>query len=294
MLTKDLAINPNHILIFCSWLDVRRNIGSFFIEQAELIKPEYVPILVVFKKVSLSKQEILNFSLINLIETKLSSNTIVVEVNYFQSKILPELNNSFFEDLGIKELNKYLRRKNISVKLIHAQSLFDGGIWAYRYYEKYKTPYIITEHNQLTFRNIPPKKSAEAIKSLENAKKILVVSNDKIRQFAANRLFFNFINIGNLVSREFRPINISRDSTKIRLITIGAYTPIKDQITLLRALKIIDDKNIGNIEFTWVGIDGWGGNNEKHVTKLLREYRFKNVFVNDLSNENLDKFINMN
>ena len=35
-----------------------------------------------------------------------------------------------------------------------SQSLFDAGIWAYHYATKYRIPYIVTEHNQLSFFNV--------------------------------------------------------------------------------------------------------------------------------------------
>ena len=172
---------------------------------------------------------------------------------------------------------KFLKEREIEIKFIHAHSLFDAGIWAYRYFKKYGTPYIITEHNQLTFRDIDQEKSNTAVNALNNAQKNLVVSNDKIRQFAANGLLYDFINVGNLISSNFKAIDKKKVSNEIRLITIGAYSPIKDQNTLLKALKIIDNNNIHNIKFTWIGIDGWGGNNERQVRELIDQYDYKNI-----------------
>lgn len=269
----------NNILIFCSWLNIESNIGIFFAEQAELMKPEYNPILVFFKKVSFSRKNISKHYFIEIIETKTSSDIPCIQINFPQRNILPKFINKYFEKLAILKLNKYLKDNLFFINFIHAQSIFDGGIWAYRYFKKYQTPYIITEHNQISFRNKTQEKVIEAVCSLENSKKNLVVSNDKIRQFAANGLFYNFINVGNLVSMEFKCNNIIRASSEIHIITIGAFTPIKDQTTLLNALKILDDANTANIVFTWVGIDGWGGDNEQHVNRLIKEYCFKNIKI---------------
>ena len=268
-----------NVLIFCSWLNLDSNVGIFFIEQAELIKPEYRPILVVFKKIQLSKTNFFNRCFVKINERKTDNNIIVLEIVYPHIIELPTKINKYFEKAAIIKLELFLKERNISIAFIHAQSLFDAGIWAYKYFKSHGSPYIITEHNQLSFRNISKGKTTEAINALNYAKKILVVSNDKIRQFAANGLFYDFINIGNHISNKFKTNYSKSDSIELRLITIGAYTAIKDQTTILEALKIVDNAIINSIIFTWVGIDGWGGTNENKVLEIIKAYNFKNIKI---------------
>jgi glycosyltransferase involved in cell wall biosynthesis len=132
----------------------------------------------------------------------------------------------------------------------------------------------------MSFRNVEKEKSIKAIEALSFAKEKLVVSNDKIRQFAANGIYHDFINIGNLINSKFK-VSINKPISKeIRLVTLGAFTPIKDQRTILDALKIIDSSNICHFAFTWVGIDGWGSNKINEVLELLRYYDFRTITIN--------------
>jgi glycosyltransferase involved in cell wall biosynthesis len=273
-----------NILIFCSWLDIDTNIGIFFVEQAELIKEEYCPVLVVFRKEYLSRNNIFNNYLVKIKKRKTTSNITVLEVFYPYRKLLTNKVNVFFENLALKKLNSFLKKLKVSTSFVHAQSLFDGGIWAYKYHKLYNTPYLITEHNQISYRNIDSNRTTNSINALKNATKLLVVSNDKIRQFAANGLFFDFINVGNLIQSEFKYIKKNTSSDEFGIVTIGAYTPIKDQSTILEALKIVDNQTKLKINFTWIGFNGWGGNYQKNVIELINQYDYKNIKIKLKSN----------
>ena len=100
-----------------------------------------------------------------------------------------------------------------------------------------------------------------------------------MRQFVANGLFFEFKNIGNLISKKFYYIKNNHYNVKQKLITIGAFTPLKDQVTLLKSLEIVDKKIFNRIEFTWIGYDGWGGNHDKRVRELLDNFQFENIDI---------------
>lgn len=267
------------ILIFCSWLDVDTNVGIFFREQAALISDDYNPILVVFKPSTLSKKKFDFYNHTQIIETETLDNLTVFEVYFAQKEILGRKINQYFEELALQKLQSYLANKEISAVLVHAHSLFDAGIWAYRYSSMFGTPFINTEHQQLSFLNIPIYKSQLAIRSLKAAAINLVVSNDKIRQFAANGLFFDFKNIGNLISKNFFINKEIAKSDKLRFITIGAFSVIKDQKTILEALAIVDKQIKEQIEFVWIGQNSWGTENDETVQKFLSKYKFTNIKV---------------
>ena len=267
------------ILIFCSWLNVDSNVGVFFSEQAAVMSGFYNPTLIVFKPFILSKRRFNYFKRTQILEKKSKEGLLILEVHFATKNLLGKRINSYFEDIAIKKLHTYLLDRKISASFIHAHSIFDAGIWAYKYSCKHQIPYLITEHNQLSFLGIDREKSALALKALENSALNLVVSNDKIRQFAANGLFYNFKNIGNLVSNEFFLNLETSKSTKIRLITIGAFSSIKDHLTLLKALNIVDSQLKQRIEFVWIGHNSWGINRNSAVDKLLLDFKFENIDV---------------
>ncbi|MES2804261.1 MAG: glycosyltransferase family 4 protein [Bacteroidota bacterium] len=267
------------ILIFCSWLDLYSNVGIFFREQAELISNQYNPILVIFKPKILTKKRFNFYDIIGVEEKKSKEGLLVLEVTYPHRDLLPNKINEYFKNLAIKYLKNFLSTKDIDVSFIHAQSLFDAGLWAFQYYRQFKTPYVITEHNQLSFFNVPSEKCNLVKKSLQNSVMNLVVSNDKIRQFVSNGLFFDFKNIGNLINNKFfYDAENSRNET-VRLITIGAFSPVKDQITLLKALDIVDKKISNRIEFVWVGQNSWGNNQDENVNSFLNNFNFNNIDI---------------
>jgi glycosyltransferase involved in cell wall biosynthesis len=268
-----------NILIFCSWLDLDSNVGIFFREQAELIAEHYNPILVVFKSQELSKKRFNYFNILNVGEKYSKEGLLVLEITFPSKKILPLEINNYFKRLAIKSLRDCLAAKNLSVSFIHAQSIFDAGIWAFLYSNQNKTPYIITEHNQLTFYNVSKEKCLLVAKSLQNSALNLVVSNDKIRQFATNRLFFDFKNIGNLINKRFFYNKEVLKKDTVRLITIGAFSPFKDQITLLKALDVVDKQLSNRIEFVWIGQNSWGANQDENVRMLLSNFQYDNIDI---------------
>jgi glycosyltransferase involved in cell wall biosynthesis len=282
LLQKGYQLNnlmKNNILIFCSWLDLDSNVGVFFREQAELVAEQYNPILVVFKSQELSKKRFNYFNILNVEEKYSKEGLLVLEITFPYKKVLPLKINDYFKSLVIKSLRDYLVAKNISISFIHAQSIFDGGIWAFLYSNQYKTPYIITEHNQLSFYNVSKEKCLLVAKSLQNSTLNIAVSNDKIRQFVSNRLFFDFKNIGNLINKRFFYNSEILKNKTVRFITIGAFSPLKDQITLLKALEIVDKQLSTQIEFVWIGQNGWGTNQDENVRMLLSNFKYENIDV---------------
>lgn len=268
-----------NILVFCSWLEVNSNIGIFFREQAELVSGEYNPILVVFKSRHNTRRKNYFLKSTEIVESKTKENISVLEIYYSNSYLFPKKINSYYERMAMETLNNYLNMRDVKITFIHAQSLFDAGIWAYQYFKKYNIPYIVTEHNQLSFFNVGIEKCQLIKKSLQNSTLNLVVSNDKIRQFVTNGLFFDFKNIGNLINNRFSYKELNVNNIKPKFITVGAFAPSKDQKTLFKALEIVDRYITNRIEFTWIGYDGWGGNYDLQVKELLANYHFENIDV---------------
>lgn len=271
-------MQKKNIAIICSWLDIPKGVGSFFVEQAELAKDNFNIHLVHFKpyRFGFSKRKKASFSIKT--NSNFTENQIpVYEVNY------PEIyffKTSFFQKAIEKKAQKSLLKKiNKPIDLCHAQSLFDAGFWAYGLQKNFNIPYIFTEHNQLNLKGLPRKKIKLLQKAIANASEKLVVSDDLIRQFASNEIFADFHKLGNTFDEKcFKLVPTSK--TTFTITTIGAYTPIKDTSTLLNALKIIDHSIDKKIIFNWIGFNCWGTDNNTIVNKTCSELNFKNIEFN--------------
>ena len=271
-------MQKKNIAIICSWLDIPKGVGSFFVEQAELVKDNFDVSLVHFKpyRFGLSANKKSSIS-ITITTENLDSKIPVYTIHYPEIKFF---NISFLKSLIEKKAQKKLVSKiNKPIDLLHAQSLFDAGFWSYKLNKNFDIPYIFTEHNQLNLKGLPRKKDKLLKKVITNASEKLVVSDDLIRQFASNEIFAEFHKLGNTFDETcFKFIPTTK--TTFTITTIGAYTPIKDTTTLLNVLKIIDQSIDQKIIFNWIGYNCWGTDNTTFVNKACAELDFKNIEFN--------------
>jgi len=284
-------MSKKNIAIICSWLDIPKGVGSFFVEQAELVKDNFDVHLVHFKpyRFGFSKRKKVSFSIKTT--TQFTENQIpVFEVIY------PEIyffRKFFFQKAIEKNAQKsFLKKINKPIDLCHAQSLFDAGFWCYKLRKNFNIPYIFTEHNQLNLKGLPRKKDKLLKKVIANASEKLVVSNDLIRQFATNDIFENFTKLGNTFDEKCFTYSENSKSGLFKIITIGAYTPIKDFETLFEALKIIDKKITNKIQFTWIGFNCWGTDNETIVKHLTTTLDLKNIEIRVIKSANKHEIAN--
>lgn len=269
-------MHKKNIAIICSWLDIPKGVGSFFVEQAELVKGNFDVHLVHFKpfRFGFSKRKKMSFS-IKTTEQITTQGIPVYEVYYPEFYFFRKF---FFQKAIEKKAQKsFLKKINKPIHLCHAQSLFDAGFWCYKLNKNYDIPYIFTEHNQLNLKGLSRRKDKILKKVLAAASEKLVVSNDLIRQFATNDIFENFNTLGNTFDETCFTYSENSKSETFKIITIGAYTPIKDFATLLEALKIVDKQINTKIQFTWVGFNCWGKDNNVAVNTTCSELGFKNI-----------------
>ncbi len=283
--------NKKNILMICSWLDHKSGIGSFFIDQANQLSDNFNFTLINFKPIAIQFKNLKLFPRLFKIENFFYNDKITIlyfyypEIRMFKRFFL----KSALEKYSLLILIKYFKRNTIKIDLIHAQSLFYASFWSYKLYKITKTPYLITEHNQFTLKNINKKNVKLLDIILKKSKKNLVVSNDLIRQFASNGFFYDFLNVGNSFDTNFFDFKSKSSTDYFNIITIGAYTPVKDQITLLKALKIIDSIDSKPINFKWLGYDSWGGDFEVEVKDLITSFNFKNIKIEVLKKASKDE-----
>ena len=269
-------MQKKNIAIICSWLDIPKGVGSFFVEQAELVKDNFDVHLVHFKPYRFGFSKRKKASLSIKTNTQFTENQIpVYEINYPEFCFFRKF---FFQKAIEKKAQKSLLKKfKKPIDLCHAQSLFDAGFWCYGLHENFNIPYVFTEHNQLNLKGLPRKKDKLLKKVIASASEKLVVSNDLIRQFATNDIFENFNKLGNTFDEKCFTYSENSKSETFKIISIGAYTPIKDYETLLEALKIVDKKITQKIQFTWIGFNCWGTDNNVAVTNICSDLGFKNI-----------------
>ena len=273
-----------NVLMICSWLDIEKGAGLFFWEQAGFMKDEFNFIICHFKRKRFSPRNLSNLFNVKIIKQSTPNGIEVYLVDYLKIAYFPNSINEHLHRHRVRRLHKILKKENLKIDLIHAQSIFNAAFEAFYYHKISGIPFIFTEHNQFSLKGKTQyelKLLREIIKG--NSPK-LVVSFDKIRQFAANGIFADFEVVGNSVDETVFNYSASKDKSdnendQLTFITVGAFDPIKDQETLLKALEIIDGELHNNVQFIWAGFNGWGTDNEKKVKKLVNSYHFKNIKV---------------
>jgi glycosyltransferase involved in cell wall biosynthesis len=183
--------------------------------------------------------------------------------------------------------------------ILHAQSLLDAGYYTYLIGRKFKIPTILTEHNQLNFLN--SKFKYNTIKKVLNSfKKRVVVSNEVIKQFSSHGFFQEFKVINNPLDPVFYHKTLLKSSShnqKIKLVHIGAFTPIKNQNAILKLLKRLDNDGF-NIAFTWIGYDTWGRDCKLEIENKLGCLGFSNrmdiTLYSRLDKEQMAKLLGSN
>lgn len=277
--------NNKHILIVCSWLDHRKNIGSFFIEQANIFRKDFEITMVCFLPFGIKEFFLFKkFFFISEFEEQ-DKRPRILYVNYFGSKIWGNLISGLVKKIVIQKFYSFFKKKYSKVDLIHLQGLLPGFEYVYYLNKFFKIKYINTEHNQLSFLKEQPQIKQKVKEFLENSSFNLVVSNDKIRQFYTNRLFFDFKNVGNMLNSFFNIEGekefLIKESKYFKVITVGAFSKIKDQATIFKALKDLEFVvSHEKIEFTWVGYNSWGTNNTKSVIELVESFNFEKIKIN--------------
>lgn len=265
------------ILILPSWYPTPGDplVGSFFHEQSKLLLNTYdVRVLYInFKKrpgIRVSIKAIIELfryflSYLFCREKKivLPNNEIFKEppLEYYEIKTF-SLKQKLYDKITT---SIYLDKIQQLIKdgwypdLIHAHSVFLGGIVAYNAKLKFHIPYVITEHQPLNIHLYPMSVHQYIRNSFLKADKVLSISYDKIRQLGLNNIEVEPNLIYNLVDDSIFNKEVSRyqPGTELKIISVGAASFIKDHLTLLKAICIIKSQGIP-FKLNLVGLRIWG------------------------------------
>lgn len=276
------------ILIICSWLDLEGTKGSFFLNQAEIFSNEYNISMLCFRKQNykwvVQKKKLIYYeSYLN------KSGSITFHfVDYFYQEKLRNFSLEIFY-LASKFLFMKFKRKGIKVDLIHIQSLFNGGFFGFELANFFNCKYLITEHNQISFRYVNAKLYKRVKEIFRCSSLNLVVSREKIKQFYANYLFFDFVPIGNMIDDSifnYKSENKILERKKIQIVTVGGYHPIKGQDIFFKSLELIEKDKRYNYEIFWIGYNAWHDNSTEFINSYLSRFDLDgiSIFLSPLMN----------
>lgn len=268
------------VLIICPWVEPEGPIGIFFREQANLVADEFNVTLIRIDSIGIRKTLNNGFAFFSLRLIKTIENLDLLKFSILQSKSLPGFINKFFRERVVTTIGKRFNLNSNRNVLIHVQSILEAGNWGNSLNKRFGNPFIVTEHNLFILKNASEKKIVEINQTLKNAKKILVVSHDKARQILMNDFQFRFEVIGNYVNEAVFSPSSQKNITCFKIITIGAYSFIKDPQTIFDMLKLIDSEDYNMpVEFIYAGFDSWGGNHYVQVNEKLGELDLKKIKV---------------
>jgi len=175
------------------------------------------------------------------------------------------------------QTDNFLKAKKLfgNIDLIHAHVSYPGGFAAMKLKEKFKVPYIITEHMgpfpfAIYLKN--GRLSDKISLPLQNADRIISVSNssaDEIKSFGINVP----VVIPNSVNENiFVPLVGQSNKDKVKFLTVSTFIETKGIKELMESILLPEGES-SNCEFT---IAGTG-----HMDKFIEEF----ILINDLKDK---------
>lgn len=252
--------------------------GTFFKEQALLIKDDFNLVLFFQERIFCSEEELDKFEY--KIETDLSQEIPTYIGTFPQCKDVNADKNYYAQIKSLDICFKKIQNDGFSIDIIHAQATFPAGVLALHLYEILGVSYFITEHFgpfnvDFLHSNLWKRKM---INALEKANSVYCVSNFLRQQLLMQNIKCNLIVIGNFVDDRLFSINDNYKKTEIIRILHIAYYPgfIKDETTLFDALAIIRNRGY-KMKLTFVGGGEPKGGfiSDNPFCLLVRKYGFE-------------------
>lgn len=268
------------VLIIPSWyMDSQSpSAGTFFKEQALLIKNDFQLVMFFQERFFCSAEELEHFEYNIRVD---SSQEIPTYIGVFpQSKQISADKNYYAQVKALSACLQKINNDGFSIDIIHAQATFPAGVLALYLHERFSIPFFITEHFgpfNVDFLHSQLWKT-KMINALEKANVVYCVSKFLRQQLLMQNVKCDPIVIGNFVDDRLFTINDKYNKTEIIRILHIAYYPgyIKDESTLFKALAIVRDKGY-DMQLTFVGggepKGGFVSNNP--FSLLVKEYGFE-------------------
>lgn len=260
--------------------------GSFFQEQARLLSAKYDTRVLYIKfsarppakLFSVSPFRWLKYVLFGLAKIDLPAKEVYLEppLSAWQARTIGLSKGSKVEkrlDFYVRAV-KAMREEGWSPDLVHAHSVYCGGLAAEKLKATFSVPYLITEHSPFSLKQYPRKVRKMVRRCFENADLVLSLSNDKVRQVCMSGIDIDSNLVFNFADEKKFDLVCSPYVTgnSLKLVSIGAASHYKDHKTLLRSLLELKKRGVP-FELTLLGLKVWGGNDLYHeIIQTIAEY----------------------
>ncbi len=266
--------NNIHVLVIPSWYLTKEHKlrGIFFKEQATNIQKLGAKVGIIYPEVRWLS--LLNFTNLrnNYFQTKEHLEDGLITFRKHGWNIYPRFPRKqaeYWVKQGIILGEKYIKKYGIP-DVIHAQSTLWGGYVAMKLSEKYKIPYIVTEHSSAyVLTNIEEWKK-EAIKEIfKKSSKIFAVSSTYAKRLAEYTDGKEVYIIGNSVDTEFFTMKKYVIREKFTFFTVAFLKKNKGMDILIKAFNLAfkDDNVILRI--------GGDGDERKNLENLVKELKLE-------------------
>ena len=245
-----------HILIIPSWYPTYPGDigGSFFREQAIALKTRGMNVGVIFPQARSVKK---TFSGLNGLKKDIDNGLITYRDGYISLPKCKRFNQQRWLKRGEKLFELYVK-ENGKPDIIHAHSLFNGGLLAGALSKKYNIPFVITEHSTAFSRGLVSNMQiTNARLAVKEAACCIAVSNEFRLMLNEQLNTDKWIYIPNIVSDSFlkRTLkNQPKQGQTFHFINICLLEPKKKVDILIEAFSIVS-KKIDNVALL-IGGDG--------------------------------------
>ncbi len=265
------------VLILPSWYPSSENQiqGTFFKEQAKMIslKKKCNIYVISINKVSKFKSIKKTFTI------NRSKNQYFTELKIELINLKFSILNSIFRKIAEKFVLFYFINKFGKPDLIHLHS-FSAGRMALWFNNKFKIPFMVTEHSSSFFRNKYPRKQLILAKQIFSNSSLNTAVSPELCKLLEKRFNSHFMYIPNFIDTGFFRNNST--TKEYTYISIGSLDENKNHIFLVKAFH----KNfIKNNSLTLI-IVGDGGK-LKQLQGYIDQHKLnKNVFLFGKANRN--------
>lgn len=237
----------SRILIIPSWYPSEANPsqGSFIKEQSILLSSEFDSKVIFGTAVYIGRKKFykLIYKGINrLINFRIVQENKSLQTYYFEYLLPTFINQNLQHQIIFRAYNnclKYIFDKEKWIpQLIHAHSSLYAGVIANYISKLHNVPYVITEHQHLIFNYFTNSQFKLCKYAMEQASRVLSVSNFQSRMILMNGVRCEPIVVGNYVNDILFSQNTASDiKSTLKILTVGYHTHLKDFDTLFKALK---------------------------------------------------------
>lgn len=140
--------------------------------------------------------------------------------------------------------------------IIHAQCCNAAGIFAHWLSEKYRVPFVITEHQLFLLHTLSSFRQQLILDALKHAKKVAAVSEHQKKCILMHQPDCNPVVIWNLINDLKFPAQLSKPEHPFTVVTVTYPNPIKDHSTFLKAMQVLTASAV-RVRFVMIGNDSF-------------------------------------